>query len=114
MDRHNGRIFILSHLFIYFAAPVMFVGVIQAALCNRLGASAMVANAPAAAYMLAFFAPLIMASLIPYRHEQMAVMVPSMVTAASCAMVYLALFPKPRRVTSWNRGSWARKGLSSV
>jgi hypothetical protein len=47
----------------------------------------MVANALTAAYLLAYFAPLGMASLTPHRHEQQAVVVPSMVMGAACAIV---------------------------
>ena len=39
MDRHNGRIVILSAFLHYLAAPVIYVGIVQTALCDRLGAS---------------------------------------------------------------------------
>ena len=40
LDRRNGRVYLVNYLLIFLAAPVMYVGVIQAALCNKLGASA--------------------------------------------------------------------------
>ena len=44
LDRRNGNLFSYSYLLIFLAAPVLYVGVVQAALCDRLGASATVAN----------------------------------------------------------------------
>ncbi len=38
MDRHNGRLYILSNILVYLAAPVIYVGVVQAALCDKLSA----------------------------------------------------------------------------
>src|SRR5690242_20251528 len=50
MDRANGRIFLFSYLLVYFAAPVTYIGVVQAVLCDKLGTGAMVANLPFGAY----------------------------------------------------------------
>ena len=43
MDRHNGRVFFLSHLMIFLSVPAVYVGVVQAALCDELGANATLA-----------------------------------------------------------------------
>ena len=71
LDRRNGNLFSYSYLLIFLAAPVLYVGVVQAALCDRLEASATVANLPAAsAYFLGNFAPIIFAWLLPHRLER--------------------------------------------
>ena len=57
MDRHNGRLYILSNILVYLAAPVIYVGVVQAALCDKLGANATVANLPATAFFLGIIYP---------------------------------------------------------
>ena len=50
-DRHNGWVFTLCYVLIYISAPVLYVGVVQAALCDKLGAGATLANLPASTYM---------------------------------------------------------------
>jgi len=50
MDRANGRIFLFSYLLVYFAAPVTYIGVVQAVLATarteRWWQSAVAANRP--------------------------------------------------------------------
>ena len=70
MDRRNGLVFLLTFLLLYLAAPVVYIGVVQAALCDKLGASAMVANLPFAAYQLGQISPLLATWLIPHRLER--------------------------------------------
>jgi hypothetical protein len=53
MDRINGLIFFVSYVLVYLAAPVIYVDVVQAALCDKLGASTAVANLPASAFLFA-------------------------------------------------------------
>jgi len=72
-------IFTICYAFIYFAAPVLYVGVIQAALCDKLGASRTLASLPASTYMLGQLAPILFSWLVPYRLER------SMVVWANCA-----------------------------
>jgi MFS family permease len=91
MDRSNGRIFALSYVLVYFAAPILYVGVIHAALNDRLGASATIANLPASAYLVAAFLPLILSSFIPYRLERAVLVVSYLVSAASLAAVSITL-----------------------
>lgn len=50
---------------IYLAAPVGYVGVTQASLCHRLGASDAVANLPATAYFTMTVMPVVLAWLLP-------------------------------------------------
>lgn len=95
-DRRNGRIFYVSYLLIYFAAPVTYVGVVQAALCDKLGASATVANLPLAAYTSGFFAPLFLTWAVPHRFERAAVVAANSATAVCLALVAVTLlFPFP-------------------
>jgi hypothetical protein len=47
MDRLNKWIFFVSYVLTYLAAPVIYVDVIQSALCDKLGASTTLANLPA-------------------------------------------------------------------
>lgn len=68
--RRNGLIFFAASVLLYLSAPVRYVGVVQAALCDKLGASALVANLPATGYFLACFAPIVCASFIPHRLEK--------------------------------------------
>ncbi len=70
MDRRNGLIFLLTFLLLYLAAPVVYIGVVQAALCDKLGASATVANLPFAAYQFGQISPLLATWLIPHRLER--------------------------------------------
>ena len=67
LDRHNGLIFIACTGLLYFAAPVIFVGVVQAALADKLGTSAMVANLPLSTYLLGALAPPLLSWRLPYR-----------------------------------------------
>ena len=99
MDRRNIFVFYQSYLLIYFAAPVVYVGVVQAALCDKLGASATVANLPAAAYLLGSIAPLLLSWLVPPRLESSVVVYANTITAALLAMVCVTLvFPSQNSV----------------
>lgn len=94
MDQRNSRIFYLSFLLIFFAAPAVYVGVVQAALCDKLGASATVANLPAAAFLFGSAAPFFLTWLIPLRLERSVVVYANAITATLLAMVCAALiFP---------------------
>jgi len=91
IERRNSLIFMLSWLLTYFAAPVLYVGVVQAALCDKLGASATIANLPASAFLFGSFAPILLAWKIPLRLEQSVIVWANTVTAASLALVSVAL-----------------------
>ena len=92
MNRRNALIFALSYALIYLAAPVIYVGVVHAALCDELGASATVANLPASAYFFGFFAPPLVSWLIPKRLEQSAIIAACLITSSSLAAVFVTLF----------------------
>ena len=101
MDRHNGSIFFISYLLIFLAAPVIYVGVIQAALCDKLGASATIANLPGAAFFLGNFAPILLTSLIPHRLERSVIVWANLTTATLLAIMCLTLLmPLPNSARS--------------
>ena len=91
MTRRNARIFLISWLLIYFAAPAVYVGIVQAALLDKLGASATVANLPLAAYKLGALAPLFLSWLLPHRLERNVVVWANVVTATLLSLVCLSL-----------------------
>lgn len=98
-DRHNGRIFLLNYLLIFLAAPVLYVGVVQAALSRKLGASATVASLPASAFLFGQLAPLLVTWLVPRRRERDVVVWANAVTAALILTVLVTLvLPLPDSV----------------
>ena len=70
MERRNGVLFFCSYVLIYLAAPVTYIGIVQAALCDKLGASYAVASLPASLHLLGGLGPLVCSWLIPYRLER--------------------------------------------
>ena len=92
ISRHNGRLYILSNTLIYVAAPVVYVGVVQAALCDKLGASATVANLPATAFFLGAFAPLPLSWSVPHTLVRATVVVANLISAVLLALVCVVLF----------------------
>jgi len=92
MDRYNGRLYFFSYLLIFLCAPIDYVGVVQAALCNRLGTSHTIANLPAATYSLGYILPFFLSAVIPYRLERALLTLANVVTAASTAIVCVVLF----------------------
>ena len=102
MDRYNGRILILKSFLIYFAAPVVYVGIVQAALCDRLGASATVANLPASTYLLGSLAPLVLSWVIPHRWTRTTLVTAYLVTMSAFLMVLATLIlPVSNTVRLW-------------
>ncbi len=51
---------------VYLAAPVLYVGIVHAALCQRLGASDKLSNLPSTAYLCATPIPVLVAWYFPY------------------------------------------------
>ena len=49
LQRRNILLYVSKWCLIYLAAPVLYVGFVQAGLCKRLGASDFVANLPSSA-----------------------------------------------------------------
>jgi hypothetical protein len=91
MDRRNGGIFFWSTVSYYLASTVLYVGVVQAALCDRLGASAVVANLPAAVSGLANILPVLVFPMIPYRLERSMVTIGNWVLTVGLVCVVLSL-----------------------
>ena len=91
-DRKNGLIFIAHNGLLYFAAPVVYVGVVQAALADKLGASTTVANRPTSAYLLGALAPLILSFVLPHRLVRVTSVLAYLVTATLLGVVCILLF----------------------
>lgn len=91
MDRRNGLLYLLMYAAIFLAAPVSYVGLIQAVLCEKLGSNATVANMPAATYLLGGFAPLIFSLIVPHRWDRAVVVWSSGITALLIGVVCFAL-----------------------
>ncbi|MBL9208335.1 MAG: hypothetical protein JNN01_24840 [Opitutaceae bacterium] len=93
VERRNGLLFVFAQLLTYFSAPVLYVGVVQAAFCDKLGASATVSNLPVSTYLFGAVVPLFCAWLVPARLEQRLVQIGYTVVAFSlllvCAVVFL-------------------------
>ncbi len=92
LDRRNGRIFTASYIFVFLAAPVIYVGVVQAALCSKLGASATVANLPTSAYLFGAVASFVLSWMLPHRLDRSVVVGTNLVTAGSMTLVCATLF----------------------
>ncbi len=90
-DRHNGWVFTLCYVLIYISAPVLYVGVVQAALCDKLGAGATLANLPASTYMFGQMAPLVFSWLVPHRLERSVVVWSNLATGLVILGVALSL-----------------------
>ncbi len=102
MDRRNRSLYVWTVLLIYFAAPVVYVGVVQAAFCDKLGASATISNLPSATYFLGFVFPFFCSWLFSARWERAVPQVAFLIVAASmslvCAVTF-APFPSWLRIT---------------
>lgn len=62
----NLLVFAACKGLIYLAAPVLYVGVTQAALCDKLGANARLSNLPSTLYFTMWVMPLFVAWFMPY------------------------------------------------
>jgi hypothetical protein len=91
MDRRNGLLFLICYSLTFFVAPVVYVDIVQATLCNKLGAGAIVANLPNAMYLLGGVAPLFCSLLVPHRLERAVVVSANGVTAGLIGLVCLTL-----------------------
>ena len=99
-DREQTRNIILFALIwglYYFAAPVLYVGLVQAALCDKLGATKATSNLPSSVYLWMTPAPVLIAWLIPQiRALKMVVCVGLLSIAAMGIVVVVALLlPTP-------------------
>lgn len=92
MNHRNGLIFIVSSGMLFFAAPVVSVGVVQAALADKLGASMMVANLPLSIYLLGALLPPILSWIVPHRLVRATAVGSCAVTTGMLSVVCLSLF----------------------
>jgi len=104
LQRRNVVLYVLKWCLIYFAAPVLYVGFVQAGLCKRLGASDFVANLPSAAYLLLAALPMIMAWAVPQvRHLRRVMTIGYAITAVMGGITAtVLLLPAP---------NWLRIGV---
>ncbi len=91
MDRRNGRLYLSMYLLIYLAAPVSYIGVVQASLCDRLGSNATIANLPSATYLLGGIAPFFLSLLVPHSRERSVVVYANALTAIFIGLVCVTL-----------------------
>ena len=91
-NRRNGLIFIASSGLLFFAAPVIAVGVVQAALADKLGASALVANLPMSAYLLGALLPPVLSWVVPHRYTRATAVASNLVTATVLGVIAFLLF----------------------
>ena len=98
MERNNGIIFFLSYILIYLAAPVTYIGIVQAALIDKLGANHMIASLPTSLVLLGGLGPLIFSWLIPYHRERSVIVWAYGINSSILALVFTTLiFPVSNR-----------------
>ncbi|MFV1966386.1 MAG: MFS transporter [Pirellulaceae bacterium] len=97
LQRRNIVLYVFKWCLIYLAAPVLYIGFVQAGLCKRLGASDFVANLPSSAYLLLAAFPMIMAWAIPQvRYLKLVMTIGYIISAAMCAITAAVLWiPMP-------------------
>jgi len=96
-QQRNVILYVLKWCLLYLAAPVLYVGFVQAGLCKRLGASNFVANLPSSAYLLLAAFPIMMAWAVPQvRNLKLVMMVGYITTAITGAITAVVLWlPAP-------------------
>lgn len=83
--------FLTCYILIFLAVPVDYVGVVQAALCVKLGANSVVANLPASAFLLGCVAPIFITKIVPHRLERVALVWCYLIVTILMAIVCLTL-----------------------
>ena len=87
----NIAIYVASNWLLYLAAPVLYVGITQAALCHELGASAAIANLPSSASFWMTVIPLLIVWRLPRLRVRAALMSCFMVCALASLLVTASL-----------------------
>ena len=97
LQRRNIIIYVLKWCILYLAAPILYVGFVQAGLCKRLGASDFVANLPSAVYLLMLAVPVIMAWAFPQvRYLKLIIAIGYSITAVVSAITAAVIWlPAP-------------------
>ena len=100
LQRRNVILYVIKWCLIYLAAPVLYIGFVQAGLCKRLGASDFVANLPSATYLLLAAFPMIMAWAVPQvRYLKLVMTIGYVITAVMGAMTAaVLLLPVPAKL----------------
>jgi len=92
-QRRNVLLYVLKWCLVYLAAPVLYVGFVQAGLCKRLGASDFVANLPSSAYLLLAAFPIIIAWAVPQvRYLKLVMTIGYVITGAMGAITAAVLW----------------------
>lgn len=65
LQNRNALIYATQISLIYFAAPALYVGFVQAGLCKHLHTSDTIANLPSTVYLAMAWAPVVMVWLVP-------------------------------------------------
>jgi len=94
-QRRNVALYVLKWCLVYLAAPVLYVGFVQAGLCKRLGASDFVANLPSSAYLLLAAFPILMAWAVPQVRYLKLVMTIGYITTAVTGAITAAVLWLP-------------------
>src|SRR3954469_22479517 len=94
-QRRNLILFAVNTGLFYLAAPVLLVGLLQAALCERLGASKTVANLPGSLYLLLASTPVFVAWRFPHARQLRHVMVVCYLCRAGVAAAVVAALLLP-------------------
>jgi hypothetical protein len=95
LQRRNVVLYVLKWCLVYLAAPVLYVGFVQAGLCKRLEASDFVANLPSSAYLLLAAFPIIMAWAVPQVRYLKLVMTIGYITTAVMGAITAAVLWLP-------------------
>jgi MFS family permease len=91
-QRRNVYVFAACTGLQYLAAPVLYVGLTQGSLLNRLGATRTIANLPETAFFVATVTPVLLASLLPgVAYLKRSLIACYLLAAASQALVALTL-----------------------
>ena len=92
LQNRNCAIFAACVSLVYLAAPVLYIGFVQAALCEKLGASDTISNLPSTAYMALAVFPVLIAWLVPQvRLLRPAISLSYAITAVMGLLVAVAL-----------------------
>jgi len=92
LQERNAKIYAGLVSLIYLAAPVLYVGFVQAALCDNLGTNKRIANLPSSVYLLMAWFPVLIAWLVPQaRLLKPTLVVSYSITAAMGAAVAVVL-----------------------
>ncbi len=98
--RRNQVSYAIIVSLIYLAAPILYVDVVQSTLCDKLGASRMVANLPTSLYIGLSVVPLFFAWLIPYMRMVRAVIVVAYLVGAAMGGVVALVLMSPANATT--------------